>query len=373
MAERTQVGLVGEDLIDDRAGAAVNPADQVTAGLRAMITNAIPTARDFVFAGLERAAGGLSRENWSLDATWVDATGVQSHRLMLMRDAAGTLLSTDRQREFAVLKALEATPVPAPKAHWVDPDGRWLGGPSLVMDRMPGACDYLVLNGDRPLQARLNLARAFIDLMARIHAVDWRERGLGAVLEVPSGAPSRVELAHWEAEYRRVQLEPHPELDYVLGWMRRNAPAAEEIVLVHGDFKPGNALIAGERNALIAGEHTAGEHNAGEYISAKLDWETAHLGDPLEDLGWVTNPVRKREHQIAGAWEREQIVAAYRGLTGRRVDEAALCWWNVFSCWKLAVIQLTAVSEFVAGRYNRVFQTPAWLYRPMFQLMENVA
>ena len=152
-----------------------------------------------------------------------------------------------------------------------------------------------------------------------------------------------------------MRLEPHPELDCVLAWMRRGAPEAEAIVLVHGDFKPGNALIVGEK------------------ISAKLDWETAHLGDPLEDLGWVTNPVRKREHQIAGAWEREQIVAAYRTLTGRPVDESALRWWNVFSCWKLAVIQLTAVNEFVAGRYDRVFQTPTWLYRPMFKLMEPAA
>ena len=341
--------------VDAHAGGTATSVERVVAGLESLIIDAIPTAHDISFTAVERAAGGLSRENWSLDATWVDATGAQSRRLMLMRDAAGTLLSTDRKREFAVLKALEASSVPAPKAHWVDYDGRWLGGPSLVMDRMPGTCDYLVLNGDRPLEARLNLARAFIGLMARIHAIDWRDLALSAVLGVPTGAPSRVELAHWEAEYRRVRLEPHPELDYVLAWMRLGAPEAEAIVLVHGDFKPGNALIAGE------------------HISAKLDWETAHLGDPLEDLGWVTNPVRKREHQIAGAWEREQIVAAYRALTGRRVDEAALRWWNVFSCWKLAVIQLTAVSEFVAGRYDRVFQTPSWLYRPMFQLMEHAA
>ena len=207
-------------------------AEGVVAGLAALIVDAIPTAHDFAFAGVQRAAGGLSRENWSVDATWVDATGAQSRRLMLMRDAAGTLLSTDRKREFAVLKALEATSVPAPKAHWLDTDGRWLGAPSLVMDRMPGTCDYLVLNGDRPLDARLNLARAFIDLMARVHAVDWRERGLGAVLDAPANAPSRVELAHWEAEYRRVRLEPHPELDYVLNWMRLGEPEAEAIVLV---------------------------------------------------------------------------------------------------------------------------------------------
>jgi aminoglycoside phosphotransferase (APT) family kinase protein len=251
-----------------------------------------------------------------------------------------------------VLKALEASGVPAPKAYWVDPDGRYLGTPSIVMDRMPGNCDYLVLNGERPLPVRLELARAFTGLMARIHAVDWRSCGLDAVLQPPAGEPSQAELAHWEAEYRRVQLEPHPELDHALAWMQRHAPSAEAIVLVHGDFKPGNALIEGDR------------------ISAKLDWETAHLGDPLEDLGWVTNPVRKREHQIAGAWEQEHIVAAYRALTGRQVDPAALRWWNVFSIWKLAVIQLTAVHEFVAGRYDRVFQTPSWLYRPMFKLME---
>ncbi|HYF17280.1 MAG TPA: phosphotransferase family protein [Ramlibacter sp.] len=334
---------------------AKSAAAQVVAGLQALIRDAIPSARDIRFAGLERAAGGLSRENWSLDASWVDEGGTHSHRLMLMRDAAGTLLSTDRMREFALLQALDGAALPAPRAWWIDPDGRRLGAPSLVMDRMPGTCDYLVLNGERPLGQRLELARGFLGLMADIHAVDWRARGLDRVLGTPKGKPSLAELAHWEAEYRRVKLEPHPELDFVLAWMRRSAPEAEAIVLVHGDFKPGNALLDGGR------------------ISAKLDWETAHLGDPLEDLGWVTNPVRKREHQIPGDWEREQIVAAYRQRTGRRVDEAALRWWNVFSIWKLAVIQLTAVNEFVAGRYDRVFQTPTWLYRPMFQLMERSA
>ena len=336
-------------------GDLVTSAERVVAGLQAMIMDAIPTAHNFAFTGVERYAGGLSRENWSLDATWVDATGAQSRQLMLMRDASGTLLDTDRKREFAVLKALEATPVPAPKAHWMDHDGHWLGAPSLVMNRMPGRCEYMVLNGTRPLDARLKLARSFTELMANIHAVDWRANGLDAVLDVPTDSPSRVELAHWDAEYRRVQLEPHPELDYILAWLGLNAPKAQAIVLVHGDFKPGNALIEGE------------------HISAKLDWETAHLGDPLEDLGWVTNSVRKREHQIAGVWECEQIVATYSALTGRRVNEAALRWWNVFSCWKLAVIQLTAVNEFVAGRYDRVFQTPSWLYRPMFQMMESPA
>jgi aminoglycoside phosphotransferase (APT) family kinase protein len=328
---------------------------QVVEGLKGLISGSIPSARDIVLSGLVRSAGGLSRENWSFDATWTDAAGPHAHRLMLMRDAAGTLLHTERAREFSVLVALAATDVPAPKVHWMDEQGRWLGAPSVVMERMPGHCDYLVLNGAEKLETRLALARDFMRLLARIQAVDWRAQGLANALGVPDGAPSRHELRHWEAEYRKAQLEPHPELDYVLTWLQRRAPAADAIVLVHGDFKPGNALIDGGR------------------ITAKLDWETAHLGDPLEDLGWVTNPVRRREHQIAGHWERRQMVQAYSELTGRSVREADLVWWNVFSCWKLSVIQLTAVAEFVAGRYNRVFQTPSWLFRPMFQMMEAAA
>jgi aminoglycoside phosphotransferase (APT) family kinase protein len=324
---------------------------QVVDGLKNLIRSAIPSARDITFERLTRSAGGLSRENWSLDASWIDGNGQHSHPLMLMRDAAGTLLNTERSREFDVLKALQSTVVVAPVVHWIDTEGRFLGSPSVVMQRMPGSCDYMVLNGSRPLEERLSLAKDFLQLLVNIHAVDWHALGLGSKLGVPKHSPSATELQHWEAEYFRARLEPHPEMDYVLAWLKQAAPAPETIVLVHGDFKPGNALIEGMS------------------ITAKLDWETAHLGDPLEDLGWITNPVRKSEHQIGGHWERQQIVQAYRQLTGREAREADLAWWNVFSCWKLAVIQLTAVNEFVAGRYNRVFQTPTWLFRPMFQMI----
>ena len=330
-------------------------ARQVADGLAQLVRHAIPSARDIAFAGLTRSAGGLSRENWSFDANWTDDQGPHAHRLMLMRDASGTLLKTERRREFDVLKALECSAVAAPAVFWMDPDGQFLGAPSLIMERVAGHCDYMVLNGARPLEERLELAHAFLHLLVDIQATGWQARGLGPSLGVPEGSPAEIALAEWEAEYRRVQLEPHPELDYVLAWMRRTAPLAQAIVLVHGDFKPGNALIEGTR------------------ITAKLDWETAHLGDPLEDLGWITNPVRRREHQIPGHWERAQIVEAYTRLTGRAVDDAALTWWNVFSCWKLSVIQLTAVNEFVSGRYNRVFQTPSWLFRPMLQMMERAA
>src|SRR5688572_10701959 len=137
-------------LLGDRIPAQADPADdrvaQVIDGLTGLIRASIPSARDIVFDGLTRSAGGLSRENWSFDAKWTDADGPHVHPMMLMRDGAGTLLKTERAREFAVLKALANTDVPTPRVFWIDAEGRWLGAPSVVMERMSGSCDYMVLN-----------------------------------------------------------------------------------------------------------------------------------------------------------------------------------------------------------------------------------
>lgn len=321
--------------------------------LEQFIRARLPAAEDLRLEGLARTSGGLSRENWVFRASWRDPAGTHDVPLILRRDPAGGLLVTVRREEFAVLKALESTPVAAPPALWIDDDGSALGSPSLIMRRINGECDWFVLNSERPEAVRLALAYNFLELLVQIQEVDWRGLGLDAALKDPGPDAASAELDRWEAELRRVALEPVPELEVVLRWLREHARPARRTVLVHGDFKPGNALVDGDR------------------ISTMLDWETAHLGDPLEDLGWITNPVRAREHQIQGLWERADIVAAYSAATGHSVDEEELTWWNVFSCWKLAVIVLTGIHAFVAGTFDWVHQSPTWLVRAMLRMIDS--
>jgi aminoglycoside phosphotransferase (APT) family kinase protein len=330
----------------------VTSTRDVTKQLLAFLRSELPAAEDVRLDALSRMPGGLSRENWVFRARWRDRAGDHDLPLIMRRDPGGSLLDTDRRTEFAVLRALESTRVPAPPVYWVDGEGSALGSSSLIMGWVEGTCDWFVLNGDRPAAERLALACGFLDLLVEIQRVDWRGLGLDAMLTDPGPDAGLAELDRWEAVLRRSQLEPVPELDLVLRWLRLRARPAREVVLVHGDFKPGNALLRGDR------------------IAAMLDWETAHLGDPLEDLGWVTNPVRAREHQISGVWERTQIVQAYAATTGHGVAEDELLWWNVFSCWKLAVIVLTGLREFVAGRLDRVYHSPTWLYRAMLRMVE---
>jgi aminoglycoside phosphotransferase (APT) family kinase protein len=271
--------------------------------------------------------------------------------LILRRDPRGSLLETDRRSEHAVLKALRASGLPVPALYGADFTGEWLERPSLIMEIVPGECDYYAVTGARPLATRLRLARDFLDLLVAIQNVDWRALKLAEVLGAPGGNPALHELDRWTAELSRVQLEPMPELQLVAAWLRARAQAARKLVLVHGDFKPGNALIQHDR------------------ISAMLDWETAHLGDPVEDLGWITNPARAGEHQIPEVWERRQIIEAFEQRTGYAVAAAELHWWNVFSCWKLAIIILTGVHALVEGRLDQIHHAPSFLYRRMFRMI----
>jgi aminoglycoside phosphotransferase (APT) family kinase protein len=303
--------------------------------------------RPVTIGELRRTSAGFSRENWVFDATW-DGT---RHDLIARRDPPGSVLNTDRGVEVAVLRALAGTDVPAPRLRWADLDGGRLGRPALIMDLVPGTCDGFLLNGGRPLDERVALAHRLYDLLAAIHLVDVDQLAgggpttAGLPLDDPGRKAAHAAVDHWESELRKVQLEPQPELELVLGWMRSNVPTNERTTLVHGDFKPGNALLHG-------GEWTA-----------VLDWETAHLGDPHEDLGWVTNPLRQGEHRIAGAWEPADLLARWSGRTGWPVDRDAVRWWQVLANAKLSVIVLTGTRAFVEGRLDRIHQLPVRILR----------
>lgn len=322
--------------------------------ITSFLTDRLGPGAEVVVDGVVRVGVGRSRENWLFDATWNGDDGRVHEPLIVRRDPEGGLLETDRRLEFAVLQALVSSEVPSPAPRWLDPDGAALGRPSLVMVRAPGTCDYYVLgDAERSVTHRVDLARRLCELLALVHAVDWRSAGLGSVLDDPGADAATSILDHWESVLRRDQLEPYPELELAARWMRRNAPRSPATVLVHGDFKVGNVLL--ERD---------------DEIVALLDWELAHLGDPHEDLGWVTQPLRTDEHYVAGHWERNELLSHYELVSGRSVDLEAVAWWNVMSCYKTAVMQASGLRSFVENRSDVLYQPTAEVLRTLLDLIE---
>lgn len=310
-----------------------------------------PDARGGRITGLSRAGSGRSRDNWLFELT--TPAGVEP--LILRTDPDGGLIDTDRSVEFAVLHSLEKSGLPTPAPRWLDADGHAFGRPSLIMRRLPGVCDYRVLRDpDRTLEERIDLARAFCELLGAVHAVDWRALGLGETLTDPGPRAALAELDSWATVLRQDQLEAWPEIEYAITLLAEQAPTSTRTVLVHADFKPGNVLLEGPR------------------ITALLDWELAHLGDPLEDLGWVTQPLRASEHTIEGSWDPEALLTHYERCTGTPVDREALAWWVAFSSFKTAVMQVSGLRAFIDGRAEEPYRPTRKVLATMLDAAEGL-
>jgi aminoglycoside phosphotransferase (APT) family kinase protein len=184
---------------------------------------------------------------------------------------------------------------------------------------------------------RARMTDEFIDILARIHAIDWRAAGLD-FMPVPAdeSACGLMEIEKWEAIVTGEAMEPQPVLRAAFRWLRRHLPQpAQRIVLVHADYRTGNFLAAPD----------------GE-IKGILDWEMTHLGDPLEDVAWACiRPWRwiGTEH-IGGLMERDYFYRRYEEQSGLRIDEESVRFWEVLGNVKLAAIFLTGARSFCEGR-----------------------
>lgn len=301
---------------------------------------------------VEPLTGGLSRGTWRARGRLLGDPTEELDLVVQVLPPSG-LLDSDLAAEMRLLRRLEGDVVPAPRPVAVDPDGSVFGSPALVTRFLHGTCDPFVLRGTMPVEERVHLARQLMGLLAALSKVDVGAESFDGVLTDPGEAAAQAAVDAWATRLAEVALEPHPELSVVISWLRRRAVASPHRVLVHGDFKPGNVMVDGTG------------------VVALLDWETAHLGSPLEDLGWVTNPVRKAEHQIPGHWEVPQMVRAFEETTGITVDPNELLWWNVFSCFKLAVIVLTGVHGYAGRESSVLHHPPTWLYRAMFSMIRE--
>jgi aminoglycoside phosphotransferase (APT) family kinase protein len=253
---------------------------------------------------------------------------------MLMQVEAGQLES-DLATEFRVLAALSDAGVRAPRALWLDTDGSRLGAPAIIMERVPGATDILSLRAREPAARNRAVVLDFARCAAELHCVDWREAGLEFLGAPKAETAAGEQIALWEAQFLRHRMEPHPAIVDAFAWLKAHVPAAERVAIVHGDFRLGNFLYEGER------------------ITALLDWEMAHLGDPVEDIAWAYRSLWTPEMHLP----LDAFIARYSEKSGIRVDPDNLLFYRLFGEIKHAVISLTAARSFAEGRARNLRPT----------------
>ena len=102
---------------------------------------------------------------------------------------------------------------------------------------------------------------------------------------------------------------------------------------MHGDFRHGNLIIGPDG------------------VRAVLDWELAHIGDPMEDLGWIcVNSWRFGEidKPVGGFGSREELFAGYEAA-GRRVDPERVKFWEVMGTLRWGVMCCGMMQRFRIG------------------------
>ena len=279
----------------------------------AYLAGKMPDATDLTVGNLERISGGASRETYRFRLTWTEGSSAHERRMILRRDPPASLIDTERKVEFEAYRAFHGTSVPVPQMLHLEEGSDDLDHPFFIAEEISGfqaSPQMLFATATQPVLDRL--ADRKWTILGEIAKAD--PAPLSRVVPTPplEGCWKR-ELDHWEALIDKDAAEPLPSTRAAIRWLRANPPPpAQRLSIVHGDYRTGNFLYDGEGQ-----------------IHGVLDWEMAHLGDPLEDLGWSLQPVWTfgRPGRAGGLCSQAQAVAIWERASGLKADPAALHWW----------------------------------------------
>lgn len=263
--------------------------------------------------GLTRLSGGASRETWIFTA--------DGRRLVVQRQRPGD--GRDMAVEAAVLRAVAAggAPVAPVVASGTDASGSAF----IVSEAVEGeTIARKIQRDDEFAGARRVLPAQFGRALARIHAIDTAE-------VVGLSETDQIE------QYRTVLDtlgRPHPTFELAFSWLERHRPPTRRRTLVHGDFRLGNVIVGPDG------------------LRAVVDWELAHLGDPMEDLGWLCVPAWRfgGAAPVAGLGEYDELIGAYAAESGLDIDPDVVRWWEILGTLKWGIMCIIQAEAHLSGR-----------------------
>ncbi|MBV8950339.1 MAG: phosphotransferase family protein, partial [Actinobacteria bacterium] len=256
------------------------------------------------------------------------------HDLVVRRPPLGPVLETanDVLREHRVQAALAGSGIPVARMVASEDDPTVLGAPFYVMEMLDG-----VVYSDADAVRHLDIAEArdatweLIDTLARLHAVDPQQVGLGD-LGRPDGFTAR-QVRRWQRQWGAAKQRELPAIDEVAARLERAVPVDDGPAIVHGDYSFNNTMWHRDQPARM---------------QAVLDWEMATLGDALTDVGMLAtywgpvgellwrNRVAQPHRANPGFPDVDAVLERYARTSGR--DLEAIDFYRVLATFKLAVI-----------------------------------
>ncbi len=277
--------------------------------------------------GAAKLSGGASQETWSFDIVHPDGNIGAILRRAPMGYGAAPSRAAGLAAEAQLMQLAYEAGVPSPRVlHVLQPRDEL--GTGFIMQRIEGeTIARKILRDEKFAKARPLLARQLGKVAAGIHGLP------ASKLPKLRQMTATKEIADLEREYGSFGW-PRPVFEVALRWLRDHDPGpSEEVTLVHGDFRHGNLIIGPDG------------------VRAVLDWELAHLGDPMEDLGWVcVNSWRFGEidKPVGGFGTREELFAGYEAAGGH-VDAERVKFWEVMGTLRWGVMCCGMMQRFRSG------------------------
>jgi len=306
-----------------------------TEDLRSFLDDALGDRESITVTAL---AGGGSCEVFAIDR------GASRWVLRRAPRHASAATAHDVLREFRILDAIKNEPVRIARPVVSCADSAVFGAPFYVMERIDGAPIRQSVP-DAWSAAPETHGRALeelVDALVAIHAVDWRECGLGDMAPKPNYLARQ--LIRWLDQLDSYGGRDLPAARAVGDWLEAQRPDDSAPTLCHGDYKLDNVLYALQ---------------APPQLLAVLDWEMAAIGDPLVDLAWamIFHPgpdgtmrlgmARQPRFAVEHLPDRASLVERYAAGSGREIT--AVGWYDVFARWKLAIVLEGSYAKFQRG------------------------
>ena len=265
-------------------------------------------------SSLQRLTGGASRETWRFRCGDDD--------LVLQRVRPGR--PDGLGAEPAVLSAAYAGGVPVPEVIVDGSASSELDLPFMIVRAVSGETIARKILRDSEFDSARQLLPAQLgEALGLLHQVDVSSiKGLTSVDQVKKYQKVMDDLG-----------EPHPVFDIAFRWLEQNRPAVSTSSLVHGDFRLGNMLVESRG------------------LSAVLDWELAHIGDPMEDLGWLCVRAWRfgGSQPVAGLGEYDELFEAYEKTSGIRPDFSIVRWWEILGTVKWGIMCIVQANTHLSG------------------------
>jgi aminoglycoside phosphotransferase (APT) family kinase protein len=280
-------------------------------------------------------SGGYSRVTAVADVRTADGS---EQKLIVRSDPPGGegVFQSERDREWELLQALwNVHTIEIPRPRWYDATGDVMGSKTIIMDHVSGTPLQLTLGPESDFAAA---RRIFLDVADALRRTP--PDSMPQVMEQPADWDSYIDSAiDIYAKAEQELTDSSPIIRYVSAWLRANKPPPVALSVVHGDFQPGNILVADDHPPIV------------------IDWEFTRIGDPREDVGYYSGSPLPNSMYTA---DPEAFLADYRQLTGfteEQVNPQVMEYFFILGMAELFVQMMQGADELSRGRAKGMMNT----------------